>query len=243
MDTTVDEIADGIYRISTWVPDIAPPEGMTFNQFLIDAEQPLLFHTGPRAMFPLVSEAVARVRPVADLRWIAAGHLESDECGSMNQFLAAAPGAEFAHGSVGCAVSFNDLCDRPPRPLADGEVIDLGGKRVRHLDTPHVPHNWEARVLYEETTGTLLCGDLFSHLGRTAPLTTDDIVERAMTFEAAFKCSSLSPSLPVVIDELAALEPATLAIMHGASFQGDGGAALRVLGDEYDRRYLGAGVV
>src|SRR4051812_46798592 len=242
METSTHEIAERIYRLSTCV-ETGAPGGFTFNQFLIDADEPLLFHTGPRRMFPLVSAAVARIVPLARLRFIAFGHVESDECGSMNEFLAAAPHAEVAHGALGCMVSLDDLCARPPRKLADGEVIELGGKRVRHLDTPHIPHNWEARVLYEETTGTLLCGDLFSHLGRTAPLTTDDIVEPAMTFEAAFKCSSLSPSLPVVIDELAALEPATLAIMHGASFQGDGGAALRVLGEEYDRRYLGAGVV
>ena len=118
-------------------------------------------------MFPLVSEAVSRIVPVDALRWITFGHVESDECGSMNELLAAAPRAEVAHGGLGCMVSLNDMADRPPRPLADGEVIDLGGKRVRHIDTPHVPHGWEARVLYEETTGTLLCGDLFTHLGQT----------------------------------------------------------------------------
>src|ERR1700674_1030858 len=121
MDTKVDEIADGIYRLSTWVGEIAPPAGFTFNQFLIDADEPLLFHTGPRAMFPLVSEAVARVLPVDRLRWITFGHVEADECGSMNEWLAAAPGAEVAHGALGCLVSLNDLADRSPRPLADGE--------------------------------------------------------------------------------------------------------------------------
>src|SRR5688572_29674322 len=128
MDTTIDEIADGIYRISTWVSEVAPPAGLAFNQFLIDAAEPLLFHTGPKAMFPLVSAAVARIRPVEGLRWITFGHLESDECGSMNLFLEAAPRSEVAHGALGCEVSFNDLCDRAPRPLADDEVIDLGGK-------------------------------------------------------------------------------------------------------------------
>lgn len=241
METTVHEIADRIYRLSTWVPDVVPPAGLTFNQFLIDAEEPLLFHTGPRAMFPLVSEAVARIRPVRDLRWVAFGHLESDECGSMNRFLAAAPRAEVAHGALGCEVSFNDLCDRPPRALADREVIDLGGKRVLHIDTPQVPHNWEARVLFEETTGTLLCGDLFTHLGNGAPLTTDDIVGPAIDFEAMFQhYSSLSPNLPVVLSELAALEPTTLALMHGSSFRGDGAAALRALSEQYDRRFLAA---
>lgn len=239
METKMDEIADGIYRFSTWVPEIVPPAGLTFNQFLIDAEQPLLFHTGPKAMFPLVSEAIARVRPVEDLRWITFGHLESDECGAMNRFLAAAPESQVAHGGLGCEVSFNDLCDRPPRPLADGEVIDLGGKRVRHIDTPHVPHNWEARMLFEETTGTLLCGDLFTHLGNGPAVTTTEIVDAAMEFEATFdNYSSLSPNLPIVIEKLADLQPRTLALMHGSSFTGDGAGALRNLAAAYDERYF-----
>ena len=239
METTVNEIADRIYRISTWVEDVVPPAGLTFNQFLIDADEPLLFHTGARAMFPVVSEAVSRIRPVEDLRWITFGHLESDECGSMNNFLAAAPRSQVAHGALGCEVSFNDLCDRAPRALANGEVIDLGGKRVRHIDTPQVPHNWESRMLFEETTGTLLCGDLFTHLGNGAPLTTDDIVGPAMEFETMFQnYSSLSPNLPVVINQLAELAPTTLALMHGSSFTGNGTEALRALGDQYDRRFL-----
>src|SRR5258706_571522 len=176
-------MADGTCRLSTWVPDIAPPAGFTFNQFLVVGDEPLLFHTGPRAMFPLVSQAVARVRPDEQLRWITFGHVEADECGSMNEWLAAAPSAEVADGGLGCLVSLNDMADRPPRPLADGEVLDLGGKRVRHIDTPHVPHGWEARVLYEETTGTLLCGDLFTSLGNGPALTAGDIVEPAMEAE------------------------------------------------------------
>jgi flavorubredoxin len=137
METRVDEIADGIYRLSSWAPDIAPPAGLTFNQLHIDAEEPLL-HTGTRAMFPAVFEGVGRIRAAADLRWIIFGHVESDECGSMYQWLGAAPRSQVAHGRVRCDVSLNDLCDRPPRPLADSEVLDLGGKRVRHLDTPHM---------------------------------------------------------------------------------------------------------
>ncbi|HEX3462385.1 MAG TPA: MBL fold metallo-hydrolase, partial [Acidimicrobiales bacterium] len=153
MTTKVDEVADGIYRISTFVPDIGPT-GFTFNQFLINADEPLLFHTGHRSMFPAVTEAIATVVPVDRLRWITFGHVESDECGAMNDFLAAAPQSEVAHGAMGCLVSLNEMADRPPRMLADGDVLDLGGKRVLHLDTPHVPHGWEARVLYEETTRT-----------------------------------------------------------------------------------------
>jgi flavorubredoxin len=239
METTVNEIADGIYRISTWVPEVAPPAGLTFNQFLIDGEEPLLFHTGPKAMFPLVSAAIASIRPVEDLRWITFGHLESDECGSMNVFLEAAPRSQVAHGVLGCEVSFNDLCDRPPRPLMDGEVIDLGGKRVRHLDTPQVPHNWESRMLFEETTGTLLCGDLFTHLGSGPATTGGDIVGPAMAFETMFQhYSSLTPSLPVTLERLAALKPGTLALMHGSTFTGDGASAVRELSAAYHERFL-----
>ena len=238
MSTTVDEIADGIYRLSTWVPDIAPPAGFTFNQFLIAADEPLLFHTGPRAMFPLVSEAVGTILPIERLRWITFGHVESDECGSMNQWLAAAPRAEVAHGMTGCMVSLNDLADRPPRPLADGEILDLGDKRVRHLDTPHVPHAWEARVLYEETTGTLLCGDLFTHLGNVPALTTDDIVEPAMQAEAMFRSTSLAPDTADVMRRLGDLAPNTLALMHGSSFSGDGAKALNNLAAAYETQYL-----
>ena len=150
MLTTLDEIADGIYRISTFVPEVGP-DGFTFNQFLLDAEEPLLYHTGMKGLFPLVSEEVARVRPVEQLRWIAFAHVEADECGAIEQFLAAAPNAQVAHGATGCMVSLNDMRPpRPPRPLADGETVDLGGKevrtrRVRHLATPHVPHNWSRR--------------------------------------------------------------------------------------------------
>jgi flavorubredoxin len=236
--TNVDEIADGIYRLSTWVPEAAPPDGLTFNQFLVAADEPLLFHTGPRGMFPLVSEAVARVVPVERLRWITFGHVESDECGSMNQWLAAAPQAEVAHGLIGCLVSLNDLADRPPRALADGEVLDLGGKRVRHIDTPHVPHGWEARVLYEETTDTLLCGDLFTHVGNGPALTSGDIVEPAMEAEAMFRASSLAPDTAAVMRRLGELQPGTLALMHGSSFTGDGGKALNELATAYESQYL-----
>ena len=236
--TTVDEIADGIFRLSTWVPDVAPPAGFTFNQFLVVADEPLLFHTGPRAMFPLVSEAVAHLVPVESLRWITFGHVESDECGSMNDWLAAAPQAEVAHGMIGCLVSLNDMADRPPRALADGEVLDLGGKRVRHIDTPHVPHGWEARVLFEQTTGTLLCGDLFTHIGNGPALVTDDIVEPALEAEAMFRATALAPDTAAVMRRLGDLQPATLALMHGSSFAGECGKALNDLADAYESQYL-----
>ena len=233
MQTRTDEIADGIYRLSTYFPEVAPPAGFTVNQFLVLADEPLLFHTGHRALFPLVTAAVARIVDPERLRWISFGHVEADECGSMNQWLAAAPHAEVMHGQLGCLVSLNDLADRPPRPVADGEVIDLGGKRVRHLDTPHVPHNWEARVLYEETTGTLLCGDLFTTLGDGPALVGSDLVEPAMVAEDAFRGTSIGTLTAPTIRRLAELGPTTLATMHGSSFTGDGGAQLTALADGY----------
>lgn len=233
MHTRTDEIADGIHRISTFVPEIGP-DGFTFNQFLIRAEQPLLFHTGPRAMFPAVSQAVSRIVPLDSLRWITFGHVESDECGSMNHWLAAAPRAEVAHGAIGVMVSLNDLADRPPRAWNDGEVIDLGGKRVRHLDTPHVPHCWESRVLFEEETRTLLCGDLFTHTGDVPPLTQGDIVGPAKAAEDLFRASSITPMAGATIRKLAELRPATLALMHGSSFDGNCTQALSDLASAYD---------
>lgn len=233
MQTTSCEIADRIYRISTCVPDAAPG-GFTFNQFLVDADEPLLFHTGPRRMFPLVSQAIARIVPLERLRWITFGHVESDECGAMNEFLAAAPQAQVAHGAIGCMVSLDDMCDRPPRRLADGEVIDLGGRRVRHIDTPHVPHNWEARVLFEETTKTLFCGDLFTHAGDGSPLTDDDIVGPAMAAEAMFHATTMSPQTPKTLRKLALLEPQMLAIMHGSSSRSRCVESLQRLAEAYE---------
>jgi flavorubredoxin len=236
--TTVDEIAEGIYRISTWVAEVGPPAGFTFNQFVIDDDEPLLFHTGPRAMFPDVVAAVGRVVAVERLRWLTFGHVEADECGSMNRWLMAAPSLEVAHGVTGCLVSLNDLADRMPRALGDGEVIDLGRHRVRHLDTPHVPHGWEARVLYEETTGTLLCGDLFTQFGHPPAIGSTDLVAPAIEAEEIFRASSLAPSTATEIRRLGDLAPTTLALMHGPSFVGDGKAALYDLAGAYEEHFL-----
>jgi flavorubredoxin len=232
MKTTTHQIADGIHRISTCIPDAAPG-GFTFNQFLIEADQPLLFHTGPRGMFPLVSQAIASILPIEKLRWIMFGHVESDECGAMNELLAAAPDAQVAHGRIACMTSLNDLCDRPPRELADGEVLDLGGKSVRYIDTPHVPHNWEAAVLFEETTRTLLCGDLFTHTGDGPPITDKDILPAALETESMFLATALSASTAPTLRKLAELEPRRLAVMHGSSFEGDCSGALQRLASAY----------
>lgn len=237
MDTRIDEIAEGVYRLSTWVPDIAPPAGMTFNQFLVLGDEPLLFHTGLRRMFPLVREAVARLIQPAALRWIAFGHYEADECGAMNEWLAVAPHATVAHGQTGCMVSLNDMADRPPYILADGATLDIGGgRRLRWLDTPHIPHGWDAGVLFEETSGTLLCGDLFTQLGNGPALTAGDVVGPAIQAEDLFRFSSLNPGMGATIRRLATLEPRRLALMHGPAFDGNGAAALRDLAADYDRR-------
>ena len=175
METKIDEIAPDIYRLSTWIEDVAPPAGFTFNQFVVRGEQPFLFHTGMRQLYPLVSDAVNRVVGVENLRWISFGHVEADECGAMNGFLAAAPDAQVVHGDLACAISLNDLADRPPRAIGD-EVLDLGGKRMRFIPTPHVPHNWESGVWFEETTRTLLAGDVMSTVGDGPAITSDDLV-------------------------------------------------------------------
>ncbi|MGF1626411.1 MAG: MBL fold metallo-hydrolase [Alphaproteobacteria bacterium] len=240
MESRIDEIADGIYRISTHVAEIAPPAGFSFNQFLVLDDEPLLFHTGPRRMFPLVSAAVGRVMPLDRLRWVSFSHYEADECGAMNDWLAAAPGAQVAHGQLGCMVSLNDAADRPPRMLADDEEIALGRHRVRYLETPHTPHGWDAGVMYEATTGTLFCSDLFSHIGDGPPVTEGDVVGPAAAAEDAFRSSSLHPSMGRTIRRLAGLAPTTLAIMHGSSFAGDGAGALEALAADYERRIAAA---
>lgn len=233
MTPSITEIADDIYRISTWIPDVTP-EGFTFNQFLVVADEPLLFHTGHRGFFPLVSGAIAEVVPVESLRWVSFGHVEADESGSMNMFLAAAPEAQIVHTPLGCEISLNDLCDRAPVALPEGEVLDLGGKRIRSIPTPHVPHGWEAHVLFEETTRTLLCGDLLSQAGAPEPLTSGDVVGPALAAEAIFGATCLAPHTGATIRGLGELQPRTLAIMHGSSFEGDGHQTLHDLAAAYD---------
>ena len=242
MKTQITEIADGIFRLSTFVPEIAPPAGFVFNQFLVKGDEPLLFHTGLRKMFGLTRDAVSRIMPPENLRWISFGHFEADECGALNEWLAVAPKAQAAQGQTGTMVSINDYADRSARTLNDGEVIELGrGKRVRYIDTPHTPHGWDAGVLYEESTRTLLCGDLFTQLGNDAALTEGDIVGPAIAAEDMFQYSALNPNMGATIRKLAQLSPRTLALMHGPSFSGDGAAALRALADDYDRRVAGGG--
>jgi flavorubredoxin len=232
MDTTITEIAPDVFRFSTLVPEVAPG-GFSFNQFLVRDEQPFLFHTGMRGLYPLVSEAVARVVPLTDLAWISFGHVEADECGAMNHFLADAPQATVVHGPLACMVSLNDLADRPPRPITEDEVLDLGHHRLRFIPTPHVPHGWESGLWFDEATATLFSGDLFTNIGDVPAVVEDDLVEAALVAESMFGSTSLTPNLVPTLQRLAALEPTTLAVMHGSSFRGDGATQLRALAAAY----------
>jgi flavorubredoxin len=235
MKTEIAEIADKIYRLSTFVPNVGPT-GLTFNQFLIDAEQPLLFHYGQRSLFPLISEAVKKVMPIERLCWTTCSHVEADEAGALNQWLAAAPRATPAHGQVGCNIWLTDMADRPPRALRNDEVLDLGGKRVRWLDTPHVPHNWDAGLLYEETTGTLFSSDLFTQFGAAEVATGSDIVAPAIATEKAVPFMPATKQAESTLRRLACLGPKTIALMHGPAYTGDGAMALTQLADYYGQR-------
>ena len=238
MQTRIDEITDGIYRLSTLVPEIAPPAGFVFNQFLVMADEPLLFHCGHRAMFDSIRGAVESLMPIEKLRWISFSHLEADESGAMNLWQQAAPHAQVAHGQLGCNVSLHDLSLRPPRALADNEVLDLGGRRVRFLATPHVPHGWDAGLMFEEETGTLLCSDLLGQVGDGPALATGDIVAPALEAEAMFRAMSVTPETITTLNRLSGLAPMTLATMHGSSLAGDCAGALAAFGEGLARQRL-----
>ena len=229
--TNVEEIADGIYRINTPVP------GFSFNQYLIVDDEPLLFHTGPRKMFPLVREAVASVIPVGRLRHVAFSHVEADECGSLNEWLAVAPQSAPLCGAVAAMVSINDLADRPPRALADGETLVLGEHRVQWFDTPHLPHAWECGYLMETRTKTLLCGDLFTQGGADHPaITESDILGPSEEFRRRMDYYSYCRDGRALLEKLASAEPTTLACMHGSAWRGDGAKLLRSLADSLTAR-------
>jgi len=230
--TAVDEIAEGIYRLNTPVVMEDGPGGFSFNQYLIVDEHPLLFHTGPRKMFPRVREAVASVIPPQRLRYIAFSHVESDECGSLNEWLAAAPQSIPLCGTIAAMVSITDLADRPPRALADGETLSLGKHSLRWFDAPHLPHAWECGYLLEEQTRTLLCGDLFTQPGAHHPAVTEsDILGPSEEFRHAMDYYSHTKNGREMLEKLAAVEPKTLACMHGSAWRGDGAVLLRALGE------------
>jgi flavorubredoxin len=232
VETRVDEIAPKIYRFSTFRPE----SGIVFNQFLIDDEEPLLFHTGQRWLFPSLHDAMARVTDPARLKWIAFGHYEADESGAMNDWLRVAPQAVIAHGTIGVRTSINDQADRPPKSLTDGDTLNLGTKRVRYIATPHVPHGWDAGLIYEETTKTLFCSDLFTRLGDDGVTTTSDIVAPALTMEDHGHATALTPNTAPTLRRLAELPLTTLALMHAPAYTGNGAQALNALADAYAAR-------
>lgn len=233
MDTRVTEVAPGLHQVTTVLPGMP----LLFNQYVIVGDEPMLFHTGMRSTFAAVSTAVSRVLPPESVRWVSFGHVEADECGSMNDWLALAPHSTVAHSMIGCMVSLGDLADRPPRPLGDGDELDIGGHVLQWFDTPHVPHAWEAGVLYDRTTKTLLCGDLFTWFRHFEPTIDDDIVGPAVEAEDSAPGSlSLHPLSGATIRRLSDLEIDTLAPMHAPAFTGDCRRALMDLADDFDRR-------
>jgi len=229
--TNVHEVAAGIYRINTPV-DIPGGPRFNFNQYLVMDDKPLVFHTGPRRMFPLVNEAIASLMPVERLRYVALSHFEADECGAMNEFLAAAPRAVPLCGRVAAMVSVNDVADRPARALGDGETISLGKHVLRWIDTPHMPHGWECGLMMDTTTATLLCGDLFTQGGggETA-LTEGDILGPSEAFRGQMDYYTHTPATRALLERLANEGPKTLACMHGSAWRGDGARLLRALAD------------
>jgi flavorubredoxin len=234
--TNVHEIADGIYRINTPLPPSVVPGGFSFNQYLINDAEPLLFHTGPRRMFPLVREAVASVLPIERLRYVALSHVEADECGSLNEWLTVAPRAVPLCGRIAALTSIEDMADRPPRALADGETISLGQHSVQWFDTPHLPHGWECGYLSEQSTRTFLCGDLFTQPGDgLAPIIESDILAPSEAFRKKMDYFSHTKNARVMIERLAVTEPTTLACMHGSAWTGDGAKLLYALADELSR--------
>ena len=227
--TRIDAIAEDLYRISTAMPPDLAPGGFTFNQYLLVDGEPLLFHTGLRGLFDAVRGAIESVLPVRELRYLAFCHVEADECGALNEFLAAAPRAQALCGQVAAMTSVGDLADRPPRVLADGEALSLGRREVVWLDAPHVPHGWENGFLFERTGRTLFCGDLFTQGGNEHEPLADDVLDSSEAMRAGLDYFAHGANTGAVLERLASLEPETLACMHGSAYRGDGAALLRQL--------------
>lgn len=226
--TRIDEVADGIYRICTPLDVI--PGGFTFNSYLITDDQPLLFHTGYRKLFPLTARAVAKVLPVDTLRWVGGSHFEADEFGALNEFLTEAPNATTFGAEIGVMTSLNDFGVRPAKPLADGEVLTVGKHRLQWVNTPHVPHGWDCGVLFDHATGTLLCGDLFTQPGATAPpVTESEILTASEQMRGMLDYYAHANSTTAILERLANLNPSLLACQHGSAYRGDGAALLREL--------------
>ena len=236
MKTSLDEIADGIFQISTFLPE-AGRGGFTVNQFLIRADEPLLFHCGTKSLFENASEFASRVMKLSRIHWVAFSHVEADECGALEQWLRASRQAQVVMGEISALWTAPDLTDRPVKMLRDGELLDLGDKRVRYRATPHVLHGWDAGMLLEETTNTLMCADVFTQVGERPPVVNSaDIVEWALTADDTMKATAITPALCTTLLELADIAPETLAVMHGASFNGDCRDALHALSEGYLHR-------
>ncbi len=228
--TNIDEVANGIYRINTPVSIPGSPGGFSFNQYLVRDEQPLLYHTGPRKMFSLVREAVASVIKPSELRYVALSHVEADECGSLNEWLTVAPKASPVCGLVAAMVSINDMADRAPQALADGEILSTGAHQLRWFETPHLPHAWDCGHLFDETTKTLFCGDLFTQGGAKHPSVTEsDILDSSEAFRHAMDYYSHTINGRALLNRLADTAPSLLACMHGSAWRGDGAVLLHRL--------------
>lgn len=225
------EIAPDVYRLSIHVPEI----NLGFNHFLVKDDDPLLFHTGSRAMFPAVREMVAKVIDPSKLRWISFSHFETDECGALNKWLEVAPNATPVHGMIGCLVNLNDFSDRPPQLMNADDRLSTGKYRFRFVHTPQIPHGWDAGVLFEETQRTLFCSDLFHQNGDVEPLTTSDVIGRCRQTLTEYEKSPFANYVPYTphtgrqMQAVAELSPKTLAIMHGSSYFGDGKRAIQEL--------------
>ena len=228
--SSIHEIAPQTYRINTPMPDMIPG-GFSFNQYLVLDEQPLLFHTGPRGLFPVIREQIESLIPLSSLRYIAFSHVESDECGSLSEFLAAAPLSRPVCSDVAAMVSVADMVDVEPLGMADGQTLSLGSHQLIWQSAPHLPHGWECGYLFDTTTGTLFCGDLFTQPGiGKMPLTSDDILAPSEAFRAQMDYFSHSPDTGGLLEKLAGLDPSVLACMHGSAWSGNGAALLRSLG-------------
>lgn len=233
--TNIQEITAGVYRINTPV-STGPGADFSFNQYLVIDEEPLLFHTGQRQLFPLVSDAVTRVIPLAKIRYIGLSHFEADECGALNLFLDAAPNAIPICSEVAAMISIGDFADRAPRALRDGEEFSSGSRTFRWYYTPHVPHAWECGLLMETTHRIFLCGDLFTQGGRgEVAITAEDILEPSEAFRRPMDYFSHAPQTTQILGKLAEAKPTTLACMHGSAWQGDGAALLLSLAASLQR--------
>ena len=230
--TQIDAIGKDFYRISTTVPPDTIPGGFTFNQYLLVDDKPLLFHTGPRGLFIEVTKAIETVLPVRNLRYISFCHIEADECGALNEFLAAAPLAEVLCSQIAAMTSIEDLADRRPRVLTDDEELSVGKHTVQWLDAPHVPHGWDNGFLFEKRTATLFCGDLFTQGGSEHEPLSDNILESSEQMRSAMDYFAHGSNTPPVLERLAALKPRLLACMHGSAYQGDGATLLRELANK-----------